>query len=89
MAACMWIVGALIKSFPPVPGQGISGGQYAAIVLIFVWAVAFCFSVSHHQIPDSHDSTPGFLGSTVRRYSHFEFAPSTWASALQFTGPST
>lgn len=46
MAVCMWIVGALIKSYPPVTGAGISGGQYAAIVLIFVWAVAFCFSVS-------------------------------------------
>lgn len=46
MAACMWVVGALVKSYPPVVGAGISGGQYAAIVLIFIWAVAFCFSVS-------------------------------------------
>ncbi|WVR04206.1 hypothetical protein IAU60_001206 [Kwoniella sp. DSM 27419] len=44
MAVCMWIVGALVKTYPPVVGHGISGGQYAAIVLIFVWAVAFCFS---------------------------------------------
>lgn len=46
MAACMWVVGALVKYYPPVAGAAISSGQYAAIVLIFVWAVAFCFSVS-------------------------------------------
>jgi len=46
MAVCMWIVGALVKTYPPVVGADISAGQYAAIVLIFVWAVAFCFSVS-------------------------------------------
>jgi hypothetical protein len=47
MAACMWIVGSLIKAFPPVAGQEeIQAGQYAAIVFIFLWAVAFCFSVS-------------------------------------------
>ncbi|KAL7420951.1 hypothetical protein Q5752_004905 [Cryptotrichosporon argae] len=43
MAVCMWTVGALTKTSPPVAGH-ISPSQYAAIVLIFVWAVAFCFS---------------------------------------------
>lgn len=43
MATCMWIVGALSKSFPTIQGQ-VGAAQYAIIVLIFVWAVAFCFS---------------------------------------------
>ena len=46
MAICMWIVGALAKTYPPVAGAGMSSGQLAAIVLIYIWAVAFCFSVS-------------------------------------------
>lgn len=47
MALCMWIIGGLLKTYPPVTGQtSIAPAQYAAIVLIFVWAVAFCFSVS-------------------------------------------
>lgn len=47
MALCMWIVGALIKTYPPVAHQAkIQDGQLVAIVFIFIWAVAFCFSVS-------------------------------------------
>jgi hypothetical protein len=46
MAVCMWIIGALTKVYPPVAGHGISNGELAAIVLIYIWAVAFCFSVS-------------------------------------------
>ncbi len=46
MALCMWIVGALAATHPPVTGQSIQPAEYAAITFIFVWAVAFCFSVS-------------------------------------------
>ncbi|KAK4054713.1 hypothetical protein OIV83_000637 [Microbotryomycetes sp. JL201] len=44
MAICMWIVGALIAVYPASPGGQIVPGQYAAITLIYVYAVAFCFS---------------------------------------------
>ena len=46
MALSMWIVGALAATHPPVVGQTIQPAEYAAITFIFVWAVAFCFSVS-------------------------------------------
>ena len=44
MAVCMWIIGALAYTHPPVKGDGMSGPQLASIILIFLWAVAFCFS---------------------------------------------
>ncbi|POY72650.1 hypothetical protein BMF94_4478 [Rhodotorula taiwanensis] len=44
MAACMWTVGALIAVYPAGAGAQIVKGQYAAITLIYVYAVAFCFS---------------------------------------------
>ena len=44
MAACMWIVGALTNTNPPVAGAGMSSAQLAAIIFIFIWAVGFCFS---------------------------------------------
>ncbi|ORX37073.1 general substrate transporter [Kockovaella imperatae] len=49
MALCMWIVGALTKAYPPVAGHGMNGGQLGAIILIYIWAVAFC--VSYAGIP--------------------------------------
>ena len=65
MAVCMWIVGALTKTYPPVAGASISAGQYAAIVLIFVWAVAFCFSVRSSSTP----LKSVLIRQTVCRYS--------------------
>ena len=45
MAVFMWIIGALTHTFPPqAAGAAISPAQLAAIVMIFLWAVAFCFS---------------------------------------------
>ncbi|KAK4058203.1 hypothetical protein OIO90_000942 [Microbotryomycetes sp. JL221] len=44
MAVCMWIIGALIAVYPAQPGADIVPGQYAAITLIYVYAVAFCMS---------------------------------------------
>ncbi|KAK4054712.1 hypothetical protein OIV83_000636 [Microbotryomycetes sp. JL201] len=45
MAICMWVVGSIIKTHPPTPGAStIAGSSYAAIVFIFLYAVAFCFS---------------------------------------------
>lgn len=47
MAMFMWIIGALTHTFPPATANAtISSAQIAAIVMIFLWAVAFCFSVS-------------------------------------------
>lgn len=47
MAVFMWIIGALTHTFPPqAAGAAISSAQLAAIVMIFLWAVSFCFSVS-------------------------------------------
>jgi MFS family permease len=47
MAMFMWIIGALTHTFPPASGaSGPSSAQIAAIVMIFCWAVCFCFSVS-------------------------------------------
>jgi MFS family permease len=45
MAICMWIVGALSKTSPAKVGAGMSGPQLGSIILIYIWAVAFCFSV--------------------------------------------
>lgn len=86
MATCMWIVGALSKSFPTTAGH-VGGAQYAIIVFIFVWAVAFCFSVGRTSrtvelavMADNPTlgffSTPAFPGSTRPRSSHFESAHS-------------
>ncbi|RSH90435.1 hypothetical protein EHS25_001040 [Saitozyma podzolica] len=44
MAICMWIVGALSKTSPAKIGAGMSGPQLGSIILIYIWAVAFCFS---------------------------------------------
>ncbi|KAM0793008.1 hypothetical protein ACM66B_000501 [Microbotryomycetes sp. NB124-2] len=44
MAACMWTIGSLIAVYPATAGGDIVPGQYAAITLIYVYAVAFCFS---------------------------------------------
>jgi hypothetical protein len=47
MAVFMWIIGALTHTFPPAAaGATISSAQIAAIVMIFLWAISFCFSVS-------------------------------------------
>ena len=47
MAVFMWIIGALTHTFPPsTSASGPSSAQIAAIVMIFLWAVSFCFSVS-------------------------------------------
>jgi hypothetical protein len=47
MACFMWIIGALTHTFPPqAAGAAISSAQIAAIVMIFLWAISFCFSVS-------------------------------------------
>ncbi len=98
MAACMWVVGVLIKTYPPVAGAAISAGQYAAIVLIFVWAVAFCFSVSRDVPIDRPSllsltfrrscSMPVFPGSIARKSSLSESEPSAWHFAPPLTGPS-
>lgn len=46
MALFMWIIGALTHTFPPSANAGgPSSAQVAAIVMIFLWAVSFCFSV--------------------------------------------
>ncbi|KAM0793007.1 hypothetical protein ACM66B_000500 [Microbotryomycetes sp. NB124-2] len=45
MAVCMWIVGSVIKTHPPVPGATtLAPASYAAIIFIFFYAVCFCFS---------------------------------------------
>lgn len=45
MAVFMWIIGALTHTFPPsTSASGPSSAQIAAIVMIFLWAVSFCFS---------------------------------------------
>lgn len=46
MAICMWIVGGIQSAKPLVPGQGVGSAQLAEIIFIYIWAVAFCFSVS-------------------------------------------
>ncbi|POY72649.1 hypothetical protein BMF94_4477 [Rhodotorula taiwanensis] len=45
MAVCLWIVGALIKTHPvAAASKVISPSSYAAITLIYIYAVFFCFS---------------------------------------------
>ena len=73
MAICIWIVGALVKTYPPVQGHtgSPSPGQLGAIVLIYIWAVAFCVSVRiATQLgghPLTHSSTREYHGSTAQR----------------------
>ena len=46
MAIAMWYIGAYVKvANPPTSGAShITGGGYAAVVMIYVYAVGWCFS---------------------------------------------
>lgn len=46
MLTAMWVIGSYIKvaGLPTDTETGVSGGAYAAIVFIYVFAVGFCFS---------------------------------------------
>ncbi|EHK99568.1 putative Quinate permease [Glarea lozoyensis 74030] len=43
-AFAMWFIGAYIKICPPATSAHISAGGYAAATMIYVFAIAFCFS---------------------------------------------
>ncbi len=40
----LWFIGAYVKIANPSASGSVSGGGYAAIVMIYVYAVAWCFS---------------------------------------------
>ena len=44
MALCMYYVGAYTKVTDPANTPHVSSGGYAALVLIYIYAVGFCFS---------------------------------------------
>jgi MFS family permease len=44
MAFCMWFIGADLKIANPVTNGHVGGAGYAACVMIYVYAVGFCFS---------------------------------------------
>jgi hypothetical protein len=89
MAMFMWIIGALTHTFPPSANAGgPSSAQIAAIVMIFLWAVSFCFSVC--QICDLADfSTLASHGSTAQRSLPSTRVSMAWPFALPSTGDLT